>query len=198
MRTVSEPRIVDDDRPPAPHDGDRPHPDERPEFGPSGYLPERASKRARKIVLRAPLGLQWVVAAVVAGLVVVAAAWLFLSRSSEPPGPPYERVATVAELPDLLVTVVSGEDVAILTAAGRPRAFAVADGPSGLRYCTEANRLVSDDGSVWLPTGRGLGGVESLDEHPVLAHDGILYVDPTRTVPGPPPSDDPVDPPICD
>ncbi|MTV26636.1 hypothetical protein FTX61_14610 [Nitriliruptoraceae bacterium ZYF776] len=34
-------------------------PQQTPEFGPSGYLPERASKRARKIVLRAPLGLQW-------------------------------------------------------------------------------------------------------------------------------------------
>ena len=188
---------MDDDRPPGPRDGDRPDPDERPEFGPSGYLPERASKRARKIVLRAPLGLQWVVAAVVAGVVVVAAAVLFLSRSSEPPGPPYERVAAIAELPDLLVTAVSGEDVAILTAAGRPRAFAVADGPSGLRYCDGANRLVSDDGSVWLPTGRGLAGVGSLDEHPLVAHDGILYVDPTRTVPGPPPSDDPVEPPVC-
>lgn len=163
----------------------------RPEFGPSGYLPERASKRARKIVLRAPLGIQWVVASVLAGVAVVVAAVLFLSSSSGPPGAPFERVGTLDELADLATTEVAGREVAILTAGGRPRAFAVADGPDDLRYCAEVNRLVSGDGDVWLPTGRGLGGAPSLAEHPIVAHDGVLYVDPTRTADGPPPSADP-------
>lgn len=162
-----------------------------PEFGPSGYLPQRASKRARKIVLRAPLGLQWVVAALLAGVVVVVAGILFLRVGSEPPGGPYEQVAPLGELPDLLVTRIGGTEVAILAAGGRPRAFAVDDHvATGLEYCDDANRLVAD-GRVWLPTGRGLAGTESLAEHPTTVHDGILYVDPTRVVPGPPPSDDP-------
>lgn len=186
---MSEPRIVDDDRPPPEHPG--------PDFGPSGYLPSRASQRARKIVLRAPLGLQWVVAAVVAGVVVVVAAALFFRGSAGPPGPPYEAVGAVADLPDLLATTVSGQDVVILTAGGRPRAFAAADGPADLRYCPGPNRLVAGDGRVWLPTGRGLGGTPSLDEHPVVAHDGVLFVDVTRTVPGPPPSDGPAEAPDC-
>lgn len=183
---------MSDDRP-----DDAQRPDARPEFGPSGYLPPRASARARKIVLRAPLGLQWVVAAALAGVVVVVAAVLFWRSSTEPPGPPYVAVAAVAELPDLLVTTVGGHEVAILSAGGRPRAFTLEEGPQGLRYCAGPNRLVSDDGEVWLPTGRGLGGTPSLDEHPVVAHEGTLYVDVTRTAAGPPPDDGPVDPPDC-
>ena len=170
--------------------------DERPDFGPSGYLPERASQRARKIILRAPLGIQWVIAAVIAGLVVIVAALVFFRTSSGPPVPPYERVGELAGLPDLLVTTVGGEEVAILTAGGRPRAFAVSDGPADLRYCPGPNRLVAGTDQVWLPTGRGLG-TPSLDEHPVVAHGGVLYVDATRTVEGPPPSDARAEPPDC-
>lgn len=194
---------MSDDRPAEPQPAgepttsDGPPHDARPDFGPGGYLPPRASQRARKIVLRAPLGLQWVVAAALAGLVVVVAAAVFLRVSAGPPGPPYELVAEVDDLPDLLLTTVAGEDVAILSAGGRPRAFAVAEGPDGLRYCPEPNRLVAADGQVWLPTGRGLGGVASLPEHPVVAHGGGLYVDVTRTVAGPPPTDDPVEPVDC-
>lgn len=171
--------------------------DDDPDFGPSGYLPPRASQRARKIILRAPLGLQWVVAAVVAGLVVLAAALVFFRASSGPPASPYEPVGELAELPDLVVTTIAGEEVAVLTAGGRPRAFAVSDGPGGIRYCPGPNRLVADEGQVWLPTGRGLGGAPSLDEHPAVTHDGILYVDVTRVAEGPPATDDPVDAPDC-
>lgn len=171
--------------------------DDGPDFGPSGYLPPRASQRARKIILRAPLGIQWVVAAVVAGLVVLVAAAVFFRSSSGPPTPPYEAVGEVAELPDLMVTTIAGEEVAVLTAGGRPRAFAVSDGPGDLRYCPGPNRLVADGDRLWLPTGRGLAGTPSLDEHPAVTHDGTLYVDVTRTVEGPPAADDPVDVPDC-
>lgn len=171
--------------------------DDGPDFGPSGYLPPRASQRARKIILRAPLGIQWVIAALVAGLVVLVAALVFFRTTGGPPGPPYEPVGELAELPDLEITTVAGEEVAVLTAGGRPRAFAISDGPEGLRYCPGPNRLVAGDDQVWLPTGRGLGGNLSLDEHPVLIHEGAVYVDVSRTVPGPPASDDPVDPPDC-
>ncbi len=162
--------------------------DSGPEFGPSGYLPERAAKRARKIVLRAPLGLQWVIASVLAGVVVVVAGVLFLLRSGDPPPPPWqdlgavEQVGEAREVPEL--------DLLLVGAGGRVRAFADA---GDVEYCPASNRLESDAG-VWALTGRGLGGVDSLDEHPTLVQDGRVYVDPTRLAPGPPPSDDVVTP----
>lgn len=170
--------------------------DQRPEFGPSGYLPQRASQRARKIVLRAPLGLQWVVASLLAGVVVVVAGLLFLRTGSAPPGAPYAPVAALTELPELLVTSIGDQEVAILSAGGRTRVFAAGEDAAELRYCTDENRLVAGD-TVWLPTGRGLAGAPSLDEHPSVVHDGMLYVDPSRSVPGPPPSDEPAGPLRC-
>ncbi|WP_130648654.1 hypothetical protein [Egicoccus halophilus] len=160
----------------------------RPEFGPSGYLPERASKRARKIVLRAPLGVQWIVASVLAGLLVLVAGVLFLQRSGDPPSAPWvavgelDALAASAPLDDL--------DAVLVAAGGRVRAFA--DVP-GVTYCPSSNRL-EDGEQVWNLTGRGLGGAPSLDEHPTVVHDGVVYLDPTRTVPGPSPVADPATP----
>jgi hypothetical protein len=163
--------------------------DPNPEFGPSGYLPERAAKRARKIVLRAPLGLQWVVASLVAGLVVVVAGVLFLQRSGEPPPAPWVQVGPVDELRPArfdestrLLTVTTG---------GRVRAFAAA---ADVAYCEVSNRLEAPDGRVWSLTGRGFGGVRSLVEHPTVVHDGRVYVDPTVTVLAPNPTDEEVEP----
>jgi hypothetical protein len=160
-----------------------------PSFGPSGYLPERAAKRARKIVLRAPLGVQWIVASVLAGLVVVVAGVLFLQRSAAPPPAPWERIGAVEEVAP--TRVVTDLDALVVAAGGRVRAFAAAD---DVRYCADSNRLEAPDGRVWNLTGRGFGGADSLDEHPTLVQDGMVYVDPTRTVAGPSPSDDPMEP----
>jgi hypothetical protein len=160
----------------------------KPEFGPSGYLPERAAKRARKIVLRAPLGVQWIVAALVAGLVVVVAGALFLVRSSAPPGAPWVEVADVEEVGDSLV--LQDLDVLLVGAGGRIRAFADA---TDVGYCEPSNRLEAPDGRVWNLTGRGLGGTASLVEHPTLVQDGRLYVDPSRLADGPTPTDEPAE-----
>lgn len=158
--------------------------EQRPEFGPSGYLPERAAKRARKIVLRAPLGLQWVIASVVAGIVVVVAGTLFLLRSGEPPPPPWVELGPVGDIG--AAQVLDDLDALLVGAGGRIRVFA---GATEVGYCAASNRLESAAG-VWQLTGRGTGGVASLEEHPTLVNDGIVYVDPTRRVPGPPPSDE--------
>jgi hypothetical protein len=61
-----------------------------PEFGPRGYLPERAAKRARKIILREPLSLAWVIGAILAGLALVIAGVLFLQRDDPLRAPPTE------------------------------------------------------------------------------------------------------------
>ena len=171
------------------HDADAPSvPD--PEFGPSGYLPERAAKRARKIVLRAPLGMQWIVGSLAAGAVVLVAGVLFLQSRDQAPPAPWVEVAAVEDLevsafdPDL--------DALIVAATGRVRVFA---GANDVAYCVESNRLEQVDGDgIWSLTGRGLAGTSSLDEHPAQVSGGMLYVDPTRTTPAPPATDDPAEP----
>jgi hypothetical protein len=166
-----------------------PPPEQRPEFGPSGYLPERASKRARKIVLRAPLGLQWPIAAVVAGLAVVLAGVLFLRGADTPPPDPWVAVGEAGTIG--AAEAIEDLDVLLVGAGGRLRAFADA---AEVRYCEPSNRLEAADGRVWNLTGRGFAGVASLAEHPSLVQDGTAYLDPTRTVPGPDPSDEPAEP----
>ena len=163
-------------------------PVEKPDFGPSGYLPERASKRARKIILRAPLGLQWIVGALLAGMVVLIAGAVFLQRSDDPPPEPWTMTASVSELEAAeVVELPSPEgttEVLIVTAGGRIRAFA---DPPLLQYCTTSNLLEAPDGRSWNLTGRGLGGVASLPQHPTLVQDGRLYVDPSSVTAGPEP-----------
>lgn len=161
-----------------------------PEFGPRGYLPERAAKRARKIVLRAPLGLQWVVASVVAGAVVVVAGILLLTRGGDAPDAPYVAVGPVE---DVAGQVVYDDDLDLLLVGlgGRVRAF---DSPADVGYCDASRRLESPAGEVWSLTGRGAGGVPSFAEHPTVTSDGVLYVDPSAATTPPTPTDDPVAP----
>lgn len=158
------------------------------EFGPSGYLPERASKRARKIVLRAPLGLEWIVASVIAGVVLLAAGLLFLRISGDGPQPPYVEVAPLVELE--AAQHDAALDALVVAAGGRVRAFADA---GDVDYCEASNRLEAPDGRVWSLTGRGLG-TDSLDEHPTVVHDGVVFVDPTRAASAADPSPDAPDP----
>ncbi len=163
--------------------------DEQPEFGPSGYLPERASQRARKIVLRAPLGAQWIVASLVAGVVVVVAGvWLLLS-SGGAPEEPWVAVAEVEEVGRALA--LPEREVLLVAGAGRIRAFVAT---AEVAFCEDSNRLESPDGRVWSLTGRGLGGAASLSEHPTTLHERTVYLDPTIEVDGPEPSDEPVEP----
>jgi hypothetical protein len=167
---------------------DRPAGD--PEFGPRGYLPERAAKRARKIVLRAPLGLQWIVASVVAGLVVVVAGVLLLTRGGDPPGEPYVEVGPVEDVAGT-VTYDDDHEVLLVGLGGRIRAF---DAPPEVAYCPASRRLEAPGGRVWSLTGRGTGGEPSLAERPTVTSEGRLYLDPTVTAPPPTPSDEPVEP----
>lgn len=161
---------------------------ERPEFGPHGYLPERAAKRARKIVLRAPLGVPWIVASILAGVVVVAAGVLLLVRGDRAPAAPYVAVGPVEELagqvrydPDL--------DVLLVGLGGRIRAF---DAAPDVDYCEASRRLETPDGGVWALTGRSLTDRPSFAEHPAVVVSGTVYVDPTAATTPPAPSPDQV------
>lgn len=174
----------DDATPPS----DPAHADPDPAFGPSGYLPARASARARKIVLRAPLGLQWVVGALVAGAAVLIAGILFLT-SSGPPEAPF--VATVA-IADVDGAARLDDLDALLVTGGGPAVVFADRAAHELTWCAESRRIEGVDGTAgatWhAGTGRGFG-VDSLATHPVVVHDGIAYVDPTRTSAGPRRSD---------
>lgn len=168
---------------------DPPEPDDL-DYGPSGYLPKKASARARKIVLRAPLGIQWVIAALVAGVVVVVAGVVFLSRSG-PPGAPYEATVEVTAIDE--VATLDGHDAVAVGAAGPVRVYVLPRDGSEITWCAANDRLESGN-AVWSSSsGRGLG-VESLDRHPSEVHDGVLYVDFTTTVEGPASTSDPEQP----
>jgi hypothetical protein len=164
-------------------------PDAAPEFGPGGYLPERAAKRARKIVLRAPLGMQWIVASVVAGVIVVVAGALLLTRGSAP-DPPFVPVADVADVAGQVVHD-GAVDALLVGLGGRIRAF---EAPGDVAYCEGSRRLESPDGGVWSLTGRSLAGGDSFAEHPTVTADGVLYVDPTATTPPLTPATEQVEP----
>ena len=148
--------------------------DPRPEFGPRGYLPDRAARRARKIILRAPLGLQWVVASLVAGAVLLVAGVLLLGRGSAEPPPPWVPLGPLGALE--VSAIDPGSGLLVVTVAGRLRAF---EAPEGVRYCSPSNRLEHPDGRVWALTGRGYAGTPSLVPVPTLTVAGQAYLDPT-------------------
>lgn len=156
---------------------------EAPDFGPGGYLPDRASKRARKIVLRAPMGLQWVIGALVVGVVVAIAGW-FALRDTTPAAPFTEVPAAVVEAAGGVAVWdpgPPGTEALVVTDGNRSRVFAWDSGPAPV-LCEESGLLEAADGRVWRLTGRGLDGTPSLAEHPVAIHDGVLYADPTTTL----------------
>lgn len=153
--------------------------DTEPDRGPGGYLPERAAKRARKIVLRERMALSWPAAALVAALVVAATGTVFLLTRGGPPAPPFVAVAAVADVPALEPVRVAVEDraVLLLRAGGTLRAYLVDD--AAVAYCPDSDRLEAPDGRVWSLQGRLLGGEGgSLTVLPTAVHDGTVHVDP--------------------
>lgn len=162
---------------------------EEPDFGPRGYLPDRASRRARKIILRAPLGLQWVIGALLVGLVVVAAGW-FALRDPAPAAP-------FVEVPGVIggdsVTIEPELELAATDAGGRPRAFVWANADETLTYCQESGLLEATEDRAWRVTGRGVNGTPSLVPYRTAIHDGAFHVDPTTTLEPLTPDPDPVE-----
>jgi nitrite reductase/ring-hydroxylating ferredoxin subunit len=145
------------------------------------YLPPRAGK-ARKLILRSQLGLPWMLAAILFGLVILVAGVLFLVKGGRP-GAPWQRVAPVTRFADGAVTQAplrAGEVVVVDRRGGTLRAFLAPSGscpvtgaPGGFaRPCT---------GQAWDQAGAPVGsqGTSSpppLRAMPATVAKGDLYV----------------------
>jgi hypothetical protein len=170
-----------------------PPPEPDPEFGPGGYLPERAAKRARKIVLREQMGLQWPIAAVVAAVLVLVAGGVFLATGTGPPDPPFAPVLAIDEVDPRGAEVLAAgsrradlaaprTDLAVVRAGGGVRVFRVPT--DAVAFCTASGRLEAPGGAVWNTNGRLVGGPgESLQPVAAQVYDGVLYVDETAAAP---------------
>lgn len=156
-----------------------------PDAGPPGYLPQRAARRARKIVLRAPLGVGWILAALAAALVVAAAGLAFLFARAGPPGPPFVPVAELDDLGHGAARVLTSEPAGrllVVRAGGRLRAFEASGQP--VVYCPASRRLESPSGQVWTLEGQLTGGRgQSLRPVASQVFAGVVYVDPTARPP---------------
>lgn len=154
---------------------------QQPEYGPSGYLPPRAAKRARKIMLREPMGMQWAIAAVIAGVLVLVAGGVLMLARSGPPGAPFVDVGALAAVDASgAARVPVGDDAHVLVVRGAGGVAVFADPGQAVTWCAASGHLESADGAVWEPSGRLIGGPGgSLTRLPAEVHSGVLHVDPT-------------------
>lgn len=147
--------------------------EDKPEFGPKGYLPERAAKRARKIMLREQMGLGWPLAAVLAALLVGAAGLWYVVSANRPPVDPFVAVGDLVDLAPGEAEV--RREVLVVRTTASVSAF-TADGQ--VQWCQPSGRLEGAAGEVWAPDGRLVGGQgQSLAPLPVTIYDGVVYVD---------------------
>ncbi|CAN5255555.1 hypothetical protein BH20ACT9_BH20ACT9_02200 [soil metagenome] len=149
-----------------------------PAHGPGGYLPDRAARRARKIVLRSRMGLGWPIAALLAAVLVAGTGAVFLTTRAAPPGAPLVPVAPVSAVDPRGASVLrspGGHRVVVVRAEGGVRAFAAPG--AAVAWCAASGRLESPR-SVWDAEGRLLGGPgRSLRPLPAQVFGGTLYVD---------------------
>ena len=158
-----------------------------PEFGPEGYLPPKASARARKIVLREQMGSGWPLAALAASVLVLVAGGVFLFVSLRAPGDPYMPVRPLTEVPAngaaMGATVEPTMQAFLVRAGGGLKAFHVQD---GIRWCPRSRRIESDD-AAWTIDGQLVyGELTSLQPLRTTVHDGVVYVDFSTPLPKPP------------
>jgi hypothetical protein len=152
---------------------------EEPEYGPGGYLPERAAKRARKIVLREQMGIGWPLAAVGAAVLVATVGLTFLLRSG-PPDPPFRAIAPLTSVAPSSAELVESDndELLVVRAGGTVRVFSPP--ADQILWCEASRRLESSAGQVWTLDGILVGGSGvSLRTLPSTVYDGRLYVDPT-------------------
>lgn len=158
-----------------------------PAYGPGGYLPDRAARRGRKIVLRSRMGAAWPIAALLAAVLVAGTGAVFLATRAAPPGPPLVPVAPVSAVDPRGASVLrphDGHRIVVVRAGGGVRAFAAP--ARAVAWCAASGRLESPR-SVWDAEGRLLGGPgRSLRALPVTVFAGDLYVNFTSSIRPPP------------
>jgi len=147
------------------------------------YLPPRAVK-ARKLILRTQLGLPWMLAAILFGMVILAAGVLFLVKGGRP-GAPWQRVAPVTRFADAAVTETplrAGQVLVVDRRDGGVRAFVTAPGacrvqaaPGGFARPCAAQAWNRDGGPA---PGGGSSGEPPLRAVPATVARGDLYVNP--------------------
>ena len=162
----------------------------KPEFGPGGYLPPKASKRARKIVLREQMGTGWPLAAVLAAVLVAAAGGIYLYVSSRAPAAPFVALGPVTQVEPgaagKMVSRQAGTAAFVVRAGGAVRAFR--SEPSDLSWCPQSGRI-ENAASAWTPEGRLVYGEgASLQPLRSVVYDGVVYVDAQSLLPTPPPA----------
>jgi hypothetical protein len=138
-----------------------------------GYLPRKAANR--KLVIRAQLGLPWVLAALTAGgLLLVAGMAFFLSRPAHPGGS-YREQGALKSYPEQAVAPLRDRSGWL----DRRTGLAAVAGP--ISFCPADGGWVGPDGRRYDEDGRTESG-EGLTLWAVRAASGKVYVDPTRTV----------------
>jgi len=135
---------------------------------------------------RGRLGLQWVVAPLVVGGVLVGFAWLLLFRSTSPGGS-FRSVGPAASFADGSARPVGIPGVYVGRTGDRFIAVLQEDGCS-LVFC--AGRYVDCRGAAYDLNGEAAHGTGALDLLPVAVYRGTVFVDPDHPVdrsPAPPP-----------
>lgn len=136
-----------------------------------GYLPRKAA--SRKLVIRAQLGLPWVLAALgAAALVLLAGALFFLSRPDRP-GRPYVDQGRLDTYPEKAVTPLRDRS------GWLDRRSGLAAVAGGVAFCDDDGGWVGRDGKRYDADGRADDG-RGLVLWAVRAAAGHVYVDPTH------------------
>jgi hypothetical protein len=136
-----------------------------------GYLPRKAANR--KLVIRAQLGLPWVVAALAAAALLAVVAVAFVATKPTHPGRPFEDEGRLSDYPEQAVSPLRDGTGWLdrrtgLAAIAGPVAFCPADGgwvgAGGTRYDAEGRGETAQGLTLWA----------------VRAASGHVYVDRTH------------------
>ncbi|MBA2730443.1 MAG: hypothetical protein H0U48_06795 [Euzebyaceae bacterium] len=159
---------------------------DEPDFGPRGYLPQRAARRARKIVLREQMGRSWLLAAFGATALVAVAGLVFVLVAGRAPGEPFSLAGLVDRVAQGDAGMVG--NAFVIRGGGSVRAFVPPKGE--VQWCAQTDRLEAADGRVWTADGRLVGGRgRSLTPLRSTVFQGTLFVDHDTPLPSPAPDD---------
>lgn len=139
-----------------------------------GYLPRRAANR--KLIIRAQLGLPWVLAALSAAALLAVVAGAFLLSRPGHPGKPYVEEGALKAYPEQAVSPLRDRTGWLDRRAG----LAAVAGP--VAYCPDDGGWVGPDGTRYDAEGRADSGA-GLTLWAVRAASGRVYVDRTHSTP---------------